>query len=305
MEKKVSIVICTFNRSKLLENCLESLSEMDYDFLNAEILVIDNNSTDNTLAIVKKCAQKFSSLNIRYVKEEKQGIGNARTKGALEAKGEIIAYIDDDCKADTNWIKNIVQFYENNPLTFSTGGCIIPNYNIPLPNWYGKYFWGLVGYYNLGNSIFQMKGKRYPSGANMHFRKEAFEKYGYFDGNLGRKGDSLMAGEEKAMYLKLIYAKEKVYYLPSVKVYHFVDQNKFHIPYVKKHSMGIGGSERLMNSNSNLKLIFKLIEYIAKLGYAIVYGIGYLLKGQPSKMVMLTKFRWWVIIGFLFPKKVV
>jgi hypothetical protein len=59
-----------------------------------------------------------------------------------------------------------------------------------------------VGNYDLGKSVFQMKGVRYPSGANMHFRKTAFEKYGYFDGNLGRSGKSLMAGEEKSDVFK-------------------------------------------------------------------------------------------------------
>ena len=185
----------------------------------------------------------------------------------------------------------------------STGGRIIPKYLAPPADWFGKYFWGLVGNYDLGNKVFQMKGARYPSGANMHFRKAAFEKYGYFDGNLGRSGKSLMAGEEKAMYLKLINANEKAYYLPQVIVHHHVEGNKFDKEYVKRHSMGIGASERLMNNNSKLKLFLKFIEYTAKFGYAVAYGFLYLLTGKPAKMWMLIKFRWWVIEGFLNPEK--
>jgi hypothetical protein len=137
----------------------------------------------------------------------------------------------------------------------------------------------------------------------MHFRKLAFDRYGYFDGTLGRSGKSLMAGEEKAMYLKLIAKNEKVYYLPHVIVYHHVEGNKFDETYVRKHSFGIGASERLMNKNQPLKLIIKFIEYVLKLGYAIAYGCLYLLKGESDKMIMLVKFRWWVIVGFLFPSK--
>lgn len=298
-----SIVICTYNRAVLLNACIESLANLDYDFTSSELIIVDNNSKDNTKEVCLNNAIAYPFLNIKYVKEENQGIGFARTRGAMEAQGEIIAYIDDDCKADKNWLKEIASFYSAHPEAYSSGGCIIPDYNVPLPDWYGKYFWGLVGFYSLGDTIFQMKGVRYPSGANMHFRKKAFEQYGYFDGNLGRKGTSLMAGEEKAMYLKLIHGNKSVYYLPHVKVYHFVDRNKFDKQYVKKHSMGIGASERLMNNNSTYKLTKKLFEYIAKLGYAALYGVGYCFKGQFSKMTMLVKFRWWVIEGFLYPHK--
>jgi hypothetical protein len=67
--------------------------------------------------------------------------------------------------------------------------------------------------------------------------------------------------------------------------------------------MGIGGSERIMNKGSVSKLSLKLLEYIAKLGYAMAYGMLYLLQGKPSKMVMLVKFRWWVMEGFFSPQK--
>lgn len=300
---KASIVICTYNRAQLLSLCLDSIAGLDINENTFEVLVIDNNSKDNTTDICAAIPSKYPNLQFRYVLETKQGVGFTRTRGAMEAKHEIIAYIDDDCLAEKNWLTEILHFYETHPEAMSSGGRIIPKYTVPVANWFGKYFWGLVGNYDLGPHVFQMKGVRYPSGANMHFRKSAFEKYGYFDGNLGRSGKSLMAGEEKAMYLKLIGGNEKVYYLPQVIVHHHVEGNKFDKAYVKRHSMGIGGSERLMNSGSPFKLIRKFIEYVAKLGFAIVYGLLYLVQGQPQKMAMLVKFRWWVIEGFLWPNK--
>lgn len=300
---KVSVAICTYNRSKLLALCIESLALMDFPKNDFEVIVVDNNSKDDTAGLCRSMISKYSSLNLRYVLETKQGVAHTRTRGASEASGEIVAYIDDDCIAEPNWLKEIVQFYDAHPEAMSTGGRIIPKYTVPVADWFGKYFWGLVANYDLGKKVFQMKGVRYPSGANMHFRKKAFEQYGYFDGDLGRSGNSLMAGEEKAMYLKLINHHEKVYYLPHVIVHHHVEGNKFDKAYVKRHSMGIGGSERLMNKGSYWNLTKKFIEYVAKLGYAIAYSFLYLLQGQTSKMVMLIKFRWWVIEGFLDPSK--
>ena len=300
---KASVAICTYNRLSLLKLCIESIAALKTTPDLFEVLIIDNNSTDGTEEFCKTVSQHYPNHQWRYFKETNQGIAFARTRGAKEATGDIVAYIDDDCLAEANWLDEIISFYDNNAEAMSTGGRIIPKYLVPVADWFGKYFWGLVGSYDLGKSVFQMKGVRYPSGANMHFRKNAFEKYGYFDGNLGRSGKSLMAGEEKAMYLKLIHANEKVFYLPHVIVHHHVEGNKFDKEYVKRHSMGIGGSERLMNKGSFLKLTLKFLEYFAKLGYAIAYGFIYLFQGKPDKMWMLIKFRWWVIEGFLNPEK--
>lgn len=300
---KATIAICTYNRSRLLQLCIDSIDKLEYPREEFEVLVVDNNSTDDTANFCREISSKYPQLNFRYVLETQQGVGHTRTRGAKEAKGELVAYIDDDCLAYRDWLKNIVEFYNKHEEAMSTGGKIVPKYLVPVADWFGKYFWGLVGLYDQGNRIFQMKGIRYPSGANMHFRKAAFEKYGYFDGNLGRSGKSLMAGEEKAMYLKLINNNEKVYYLPHVVVQHHVEGNKFDKAYVRRHSYGIGGSERLMNAGKPWKLAKKFAEYVAKFGYAVVYGLGYLLQGKPQKMYMLAMFRWWVIEGFLDPEK--
>ena len=299
---KATVAVCTYNRVKLLQLCIESIAKMNFDKDNYEVLVVDNNSQDQTTLFCKSIPTLFPGLNFRYVHEPRQGVAYTRTTAAKEARGEIIAFIDDDCLADTEWLAEVVSFYDAHPDVISTGGRIVPKFLTEIPAWFGKYFWGLVGDYDLGKKEFRMKGVRYPSGANMHFRKEAFEKYGYFDVSLGRSGKSLMAGEEKAMYLKLIKENEKVYYLPQAKVFHHVEENKFDKKYVRSHSMGIGASEYIMNKPSALKLVIKLLEYVAKLGYAMAYGLLYLLSGQPSKMIMLIKFRWWVIKGFLSPQ---
>lgn len=300
---KISVAICTYNRARFITKALDSLLNQNLAKDLFEVIVVDNNSTDNTQELLSRYQKEHPSFNFLSVIETKQGVAHTRTRGAMEANGEIVAYLDDDCIAQSNWLSEIVKFYDSHSEAMSTGGRIIPLYLTEMPNWFGKYFWGLVGNYDLGKNIFQMKGARYPSGANMHFRKTAFEKYGYFDSELGRSGKSLMAGEEKAMYLKLINANKKVYYLPQVIVHHHVEANKFDKEYVKRHSMGIGASERLMNKGSFLKLLLKFLEYLAKLGYAIAYGFLYLFKGQASKMNMLVKFRWWVIEGFLDPEK--
>src|SRR5436190_7822417 len=173
---KASIIICTFNRLKLLKLCIESITTLQTTPSQFEVVIIDNNSNDGTEDFCKGLSQAYTGYKWKYIKEIQQGIAFARTRGAKEAAGNIIAYIDDDCLAEPNWLNEIINFYDKNPEVMSTGGKIIPEYLVPMADWFGKYFWGLVGNYDLGNKVFQMKGTRYPSGANMHFRITAFEK---------------------------------------------------------------------------------------------------------------------------------
>ena len=152
-----SIVICTYNRSDLLRLCIDSIADMPTPSEQYEVIVVDNNSKDETAQVCSAIPQKYPNMHFRYILEQKQGVGFTRTRGAMEAAGAIIAYIDDDCLADRNWLASIIEFYQNNPQAYSTGGRIIPKYLTPVADWFGKYFWGLVGHYDLGKKIFQMQ----------------------------------------------------------------------------------------------------------------------------------------------------
>jgi glucosyl-dolichyl phosphate glucuronosyltransferase len=299
---KVSAVICSYNRARFIISAVESIFNQDFDKSCFEVIVVDNNSTDDTVKLLEKYKADHSGYNFKYFVEHNQGVAYARTRCAKEASGEIVAFLDDDSTAQPGWLSQIVTFFDQHPDVYSVGGKITPRFITDIPNWYSRYFFGLVGNFNLGPDEKQLTSNRYPCGANMSFRKKTFEEIGYFNADLGRKGTGLLATEEKDIYLRILAAHHKVYYLPGVEVLHSVEANKFDKAYVKRHSMGIGGGERLLLKGHPFKLFMKFLEYVAKWGYAIVYGIGFLIRGQWSKFIMLERFRWWVIIGFLNPK---
>ena len=298
---KISAVICSYNRARFIIQAVESLFGQDYDRRLYEVIVVDNNSTDNTVALLEEYKTAHPGYNFRYYVEHNQGVAFTRTRCAKEAKGEIVAYLDDDSTAQPGWLSSIADFFDKHPDTYSTGGKIIPKFLTGIPDWYSKYFFGLVGNFDQGPKVKQLTGARYPCGANMAFRKKVFEEIGYFNTDLGRKGAGLLANEEKDIYLRILAHHHTVYYLPHVAVLHSVEANKFDKAYVERHSKGIGGGERLRLKGQSMALFIKFVEYFAKWGYAVVYGIGFLLKGQWSKFIMLERFRWWVIMGFLDP----
>jgi len=298
---KISAVICSYNRARFIINAVESIFNQDFDKRRYEVIVVDNNSTDDTVQLLAAYKANHPDYYFSYYTEHNQGVAYTRTRCAKEAKGEIIAYLDDDSTAQPGWLSSIVSFFDEHPDTWSVGGKIIPKFLTGIPDWYSKYFFGLVGNFDQGPEVKKLTGARYPCGANMAFRVKVFEEIGYFNTDLGRKGTGLLANEEKDIYLRILQHHHNVYYLPHVAVLHCVEANKFDKAYVKRHSMGIGGGERLRLKGQSLALLIKFFEYFAKWGYAVVYGIGFLLKGQWSKFIMLERFRWWVIAGFLNP----
>src|SRR5687768_12492925 len=99
----ISVVVCTYNRAALLPQALRSLFAQKIENLDYEIVVVDNNSSDDTPAAVESLKSE-SPVPLRYVRESRQGNAYARNAGVEQAAGSIIAYLDDDCIADENWV---------------------------------------------------------------------------------------------------------------------------------------------------------------------------------------------------------
>src|SRR3989344_835324 len=100
----ISVIICTYNGEKTILKCLESLNKQIFPKNKVEIIVIDNNSSDNTKGIVFNFIKK-SKFKIRYIFEPELGLSKARNRGIKEAKGNIVAFIDDDILLANNWLK--------------------------------------------------------------------------------------------------------------------------------------------------------------------------------------------------------
>lgn len=299
---QLSVIVSSYNRSKLLLETLESIIKQDCPPADYELIIINNNSTDDTDEMVNAFVARYPDHHIRYYIETQQGLSFARNRGITSAGAPLLVLFDDDLIVEPDVLGKIMAHFRSEPRLSAAGGKIIPRFLAPKPNWYGKYFWGLVGHVDYGDQVRSYPGSRYPAGAFLIFRKEVFEQYGLFDTQLGRKGTVLMANEEKDLFARLRKNNALVYFLPDIKVHHAVESNKFDQDYVKRHSKGIGISERLRMERTGGSILIKFLEYVAKLGYAIAYGMLYLLQGQYPKFRMLVLFRWWVLLGFINKK---
>ncbi|MCH1478760.1 glycosyltransferase [Crocinitomicaceae bacterium] len=296
----VSIVICTYNRQEYLPKCLAHLKAQNCEANDYEIVLINNNSTDNTEAICNDFKKANKELNISYFLEENPGLSFARNRGIKEAKGSIICFIDDDGFAIPEYVNIISKFARNKTYEsyMAFGGKVIPCYNEGMsPKWITPYISGLVSEVDLGKKV-KTFAKKYPAGCNMIFRKEFFEKHGGFNTDLHTRGD------DKFIFLKLKEKGYKILYIPSLEVSHFIDDYRLEESFIIRLSKVIGQSEyiRLQNNNIAQRLV-KQIEYLIKLKIALGLGLLYLCRGSYLKARYLILVRWNVLKGYYISEK--
>src|SRR5215470_3907373 len=131
---KLSVLICTYNRCQTLAATLESVAaQVVPPSLGWEILVIDNNSSDETRRVVEEFQGRFSN-RIRYLFEPEQGLSHARNAGIREAKGEILAFFDDDELADAHWLQNLTANLHSGEWA-GAGGKVLPPVGFSPPRW--------------------------------------------------------------------------------------------------------------------------------------------------------------------------
>jgi len=167
-----SIVIPVFNEEKNILACLESIKNQIGGF-EFEIIVVDNNSTDNTFAIAE-------NFGVRVVKENRQGVGQARKTGTALATGEYVVHLDGDSRLPKDYLFLAYQKFLQDPKLVSIGGQMV-FYDAPL--WLDFIALGL--HYIFYSLVFITRlGKIGPLGNNMVFKKSIYDKTEGFNKNL-------------------------------------------------------------------------------------------------------------------------
>ncbi len=286
----VSVIVCTYNRAHYLAETLSYLLRQNASIDTFEVLLINNNSTDTTEEICTQFSAENPTFPFRYIVETTQGLSHARNRGVKEAKGDVLTFIDDDAFAQADFVAAISQYFLENKEIIAIGGKIIPKYEEKAPRWMSKHLLPLVAALDMGDRTKPFPKGKSPIGANMSIRKEAFEKHGGFDVNLGRKGNALEGSEEKDFFFRLTKAGATVVYLPQAVVHHIIPAKRVSDDYIKNQAIGIGKSERIRTQQQGRFFTFLLGEAIKWTG-TLVLSIGYLFTLRPTKARMLIKFR--------------
>ena len=192
---------------------------------------MDNNSSDQTREVVEDFCGKYPG-RFRYLLEPNQGVSYARNTGIRESRGEVVAFMDDDVTVEQEWLWSLTACLLSGEWA-GVGGRIIPVWECSAPNWLsvsGPHSFGPFVAFDRGLEAGQLSEP--PFGANMAFRREVFEKYGYFRTDLGRSGSNLLSNEDTEFGRRLLAGGERLRYEPSAVMHHPVTENRLQKSYL-------------------------------------------------------------------------
>jgi len=217
---RISVIVCTFNRANVLTPCLDSIAESLSAAapVEAEIIVVDNASTDNTSAVIKKWAET-SPFPVQALHEPKKGLSAARNCALRAARGELLAFTDDDCRMSKNYVIDALRHDAADTEPVFRGGRIELGDSTDLPLSI-KTDPDLERMSRKMNSAKKENVGMIMAGCNMVMRRSLANSLGFFDENLGA-GTSLPGGEDTDFFFRAYLAGTVLEYVPDMAVTHF------------------------------------------------------------------------------------
>jgi glycosyltransferase involved in cell wall biosynthesis len=222
----ISVVICTYNRTALLARTLDTLAQSRVrNQLRWEVIVVDNNSTDDTRDVVESRAVDFPAP-LRWIFEGRQGKSIALNTGIEASAASIIVFTDDDVGIPQGWLEaGIRPLLERTDIEY-TGGPVHGMWETPPPQWIQGHrglLWGPIALVDYGPEPFIFEDRRRIAlGVNMAVRRSLIDRVGGFHPDLERKGTSLMGQGQAEFFFRTRAAGAIGLYVPEMMIHHHV-----------------------------------------------------------------------------------
>lgn len=281
----ISVVVPTYNRAPVLQQCLDSLAAQDYAG-RWQVIVVDDGSTDATPEVLR------SFPSFLHVRQENRGPAAARNRGIREASGEIIAFTDDDCLAPADWLSRLADGYARHPEVAGVGGYLEAPMEMLRDNRFAQ-FERSVGRDEYGaGSEEVLAGFDCPAGGtnNMSYRREVLLDIGGFDETF-----PFAAGEDADLKLRVCQRCASLLYVP-VKMTHMQPYTReaFRRQYLVR-GRGVVHFERkhMGRPPTVMRVLLRLVKRALWVAYDLAAG--------PQRHLAFTRFtaRWYDGIGQL------
>jgi glycosyltransferase involved in cell wall biosynthesis len=269
----ISVIVPTFNRGESLQRLLASLGSLELpDLIHAEVIVVDNGSTDNTEEILLREKARQNRFDLRVLKEEAKGKSSALNRGIGLAQGEVLILVDDDVVVHPEWMSNHWGCHRDNEFG-AVQGRVLPGvdpqgrpadqshlreYNIPIVDY--------------GGEIRAIRGF---TGTNVSFKRDVIRQIGLFNPRLGP--GALGFSEDTEYSIRMHRAGLKIGYSPSAIVYHELNPERYGRTYNRRVEYRKGVSRSIYRQDS---IWFKVLPDLV--AQCIRYGM-YRLLGNTQK----------------------
>jgi glycosyltransferase involved in cell wall biosynthesis len=245
-QPKLSVILPTFNRAALLERALAALLRQTASPASYEIVVVDNNSTDGTAALVARPADP----RVRLVSEPRQGLSYARNAGLAAARAPIVAFTDDDVEVAPDWIDTIVTLFDRHPAIDGAGGRVLPSWEHGRPRWLTREHWAPLALQDHGDCrrVFDRDAPIGLIGANVAFRRSTFDRIGTFSPAVQRVKDGIGSTEDHELLARLYHSGGRMLYHPRMLVMARVPDDRCDRRYHRRWHEGHGRFHALMRT---------------------------------------------------------
>jgi glycosyltransferase involved in cell wall biosynthesis len=228
--KRISVVICSFKRYDLVENCLAVLRSQTVPKEVFELILVDNTPPEKRIDLNW---QEHGVDKVVFV--DTPGLSRARNAGIDAASAGLIVFLDDDAEASPQWLFELLAGFASKPDALVIGGQVRAKYITAKPVWITPKLEEYLSCINWGEGLFAIGKNQWIVGANMAFRRSVFSKYGTFDLSLGRIGSaSLLSNEETHLLSKL--PDGSIYYSSAALVDHLIPPERLRQNWFRKRA---------------------------------------------------------------------
>jgi glycosyltransferase involved in cell wall biosynthesis len=234
----VSVVICVYTLDRWTDILAAVSSVLTQRAGVREVIVV----VDHNPALLQRLTAEYPALTV-IANSHSQGLSGARDTGVAHASGRVVAFLDDDARADPNWSVELSAAY-GDPKVVGVGGWIEPYWSVPRPPWWPSEFDWVVGCSYRGLPSHR-SAVRNVIGANMSFRRSVLERAGGFDARMGRVGNGTTGGEETEVCIRVRerFPDTEIVFEPRARVFHRVSPQRAHWSYFVKRCWGEGQSK--------------------------------------------------------------
>lgn len=232
---KFTVAVCTWNRAALLPTMLERLARVRFETGDWEVVVVNNNCTDDTGRVLDAFAAR---LPLRRTFEPKQGLSHARNAAIREAQGDYVVWTDDDVLVEADWLAAYARAAARHPEAAIFGGPIRPRFEGIPPAWLSA-AWRDIGAAfaarDLGREPFAFEAEgELPYGANFVIRTREQRLFPY-DPALGRRLEGGALGDETAVIRAILAAGGTGWWVPDASVEHWISKERQTVKYLRSY----------------------------------------------------------------------
>ncbi len=242
----VLVVIPTYNRSGLLRKALLSLLQARHPAgLDIAILVVDNNSRDDTHAVVDEISST-APVPVRYFFEVRQSLSCARNAGIRACHSDLLAFIDDDEEVEPHWFEVILREFTD-PATQFIGGPYFAGASLTLPDWLPPDYPAVIGIHRpRPRAALDAAFTGNLNGGNAVFRRSVFDRVGLYSTELGRSGKGLLSEEDAELFRRIVAANLHGIFVPDLIIFHHVPPERLTPRYHRRWCFWRGVSQGIL-----------------------------------------------------------